>query len=229
MNAVAKNEERRYQFGLRDLFYATTGIAIVAGIAKYLGVGTLPFTGGILLLIANRQGWWRIVQSGEMQRTLSILATVAFAVSLMLPVAKGCNTTKIHGWQVATIVIEQEGKLFYGLATDAEEREQARHDPKQLASQLLLLTSVNLANLLLITAALAPWRWNAKIATVFPTLVVLGVSGIWIITWREAPGQFLIGYWIWLAASYMLAMLMRPPWYAFIAAAVMLGTAYLSP
>lgn len=89
MSDVANGEERRYQFGIRDLFCATIGIAVAAGVAHIVGVGSLPFSCGSLLLLANRRGWFARLQHGASQRLLGLVATGLFAEALFLPSLRG--------------------------------------------------------------------------------------------------------------------------------------------
>lgn len=218
---AAKATTRAGQFHLRDLFIATTCVAVAAGLAHYAGLGTLPFSCGALLVLANRYGWFERLQRGAPQRVLGLLATALFAGSLFLPSMKGCNGTHLKGWEIAQLVALHEADVVYKTAAEPEKRQEAFDNPVDAVRMLVLLTGLNLGNLLLATAVLAPWRWRKWLARIYPSLATFGAASCWLVTWRDDPTAFLVGWWVWLAASYMLALLVRPPWVALAPAAVL--------
>ncbi len=113
-----------------------------------------------------------------------------------------------------------EAHLVYEAAVSPQNRSETLDNPLHFVRLLTFLTGVNVGNLLLATALLAPWRWFKSLTCAYPALAVFGTAAIWLATWRDSTG-FLIGWWFWLASSYVLAVLVRPPWYALVPATML--------
>lgn len=104
---------------------------------------------GAILLLLNGSGLFRPLQSGRLQRACAGAVTCLFACSLFLPAAKGCNNSRIKGWETALMVVSQQAELIHKVATIQKKRTALQKPLRWLTAQwffsCLTLGNVSLA------------------------------------------------------------------------------------
>ncbi|MFO0902243.1 MAG: hypothetical protein U0939_04540 [Pirellulales bacterium] len=208
------SQSRRASLRLATIFAAILLVTAALMTWKF-GARSWPFLIGAALLSANRLGWLERWQQDASRRWLGRLATGMFLTSLVLPGVQGCKPP-LRGWQIAWATLRVEGELVYKAATSNADRAKLGEAPYESGRILVLLTGYNLVNVLLATAAFAPWSWGTSMARVFPAAAIAGASTIWAVSAREPASDYLLGWWIAVAASYLLASLMKPPWFTLV-------------
>ena len=165
-----------FQFSLRSLLALTTAVAIAGAVAHAFGLGTLVFSTGLIVMLLNWRGLFRLLQSGRWQRRGAGAITCLFAVSLVLPAAKGCNNSRIKGGETAVMVVSQQADLIHKVATNPDDRTEALQKPLQWLAAQWFFSCLTLGNLLLASALLAPRLLRPATHRWYPTLVALGAT-----------------------------------------------------
>lgn len=210
------------QFTIRTLLAITTAVAFAGAVARVFGLGTLVFSMGAILLLLNGSGLFRPLQSGRLQRACAGAVTCLFACSLFLPAAKGCNNSRIKGWETALMVVSQQAELIHKVATIPEERAEALQKPLRWLTAQWFFSCLTLGNVSLATALLAPCLLRRSTHRWYPPLVAFGATACWLVAWGETVenGGLLVGFWVWTAATWLLVAIVPMPRRAIAAAFV---------
>jgi hypothetical protein len=191
----------RFQFRLSHLFMATFLVAVIVFLAQSTGVGSLPLSIGLALVCLNAQGFFGFWQHKRSRPRLFYVVWLLIAVSLFLPSAKGCNNQTIHGWQAAQMMFVAEVEMLHEVTTK-------QAFPGGGLIPLVLLLSINLANLLILLSPLLLFRLQKGKGRLMGNALAISAVSVWVITWDNASG-FLIGYYVWAGGITLLIQTWR--------------------
>ncbi|MCA9202131.1 MAG: hypothetical protein KDA59_03765 [Planctomycetales bacterium] len=204
----------RWQFGLADLFLLTTGIAAATSLAIWKSIGTLPLSLGAITILFKLARRGPFADGIGAQRKWVTAAWLLFAVSLLLPVGKGCNNKMIYGWQASSMAAGAEVDMIRKAAT-AEDDSEFWTDPAQTVMGVLFFTSINLGNLAMLLLPL--WYWIGKRrGYVEPPawcagVIVLSATSAAIFGWDN--GTMLVGYYVWCLSFLVLLVSLKIRWW----------------
>lgn len=184
---------RRWQFGIRHLLGLMTYVAVMLGVATWLGPQTLMVTCGLGLALLSHLGAFKRLQSGRTQYVLVGLAWVTYLVSLFTPCTTG--PFQIYGWQAAWIYLL--GPVQAMFVTDST---------VELYGWPWII-SIDVANVLQALLPLLIWRLSRGRGQVFATLSCLAMVGPW--TTLVMATDLYVAYYIW-CASFMLVAVAVP-------------------
>ena len=183
----------RWQFRLWHLFAVMTYVAVLLGVATWLGPQTLVVSLGLGLALLSHLKAFARLQNGRTQLILAGIAWVAYLVALCIPCVIGFLT--VFGWQAAWTY------LWGPLAAVFTRRVSIQ------GFTWPWLWSVNLANILQLALPLLIWRLSRGRGEVLSVLICLAMVGPWT-TLIMAPDLF-VGYYIW-CLSFMLLVIAVP-------------------
>lgn len=184
---------RRWQFGIRHLLGLMTYVAVMLGVATWLGPQTLMVTCGLGLALLSHLGAFKRLQSGRTQYGLVGLAWVTFLVSLFTPCTTG--SFQIYGWQAAWIYLTGPVTAFFQFDSGFE------------FFGWPWLIGIDTANVVQTILPLLIWRLGRERGKVFSTICCLVMVAPWT-TLVMATGLY-VAYYIW-CASFMLVVIAVP-------------------
>jgi|GEM_PF-5065421 hypothetical protein len=183
----------RWQFRLWHLFALMTYVAVILGIATWLGPPTLMVSCGLGLALLSHSQAFEKFQKGNVQQFLIGLAWVTYLVSLGIPCGVGLSTF-VYGWEAAWVYIW--GPFSEGLKGDT-------------ASPVgwLWVICIDISNLLQAILPLHFWRLRTGRGQWLATASCLVMVGPW--TTLVMEPHLLAGYYLW-CVSFMLIVIAVP-------------------
>ena len=198
--------EQRPQYSLRDLFVAMTGVAAAFGLAAWWGPGTLPYSIGLLLALANVTGRLGFFQTKQTRPKCFYVAWGLLLVSLFLPSVQGCQED-MKGWQAALTVAQAEIEGVQSLASQETDAPWYRW-----AFSLTVYSLLNLANILALLSPLLLYRLQRDRGKWMGGALAVCSVAAWSLGWT--PG-FLVGYYVWCFGFAALLIGYRMSWLTF--------------
>lgn len=197
---------RQGQFRLIDLFCLTTATAIVAGATAAWGLVTLVPAVGLICVAANAAGYFLpIQQTPRLRGWFLCFAWGCFLVSLFLPAILIFN--EVSGWQCAWVA----SMLWLEPFVNAPTEEVFGH----VLLRIFTITSINLHNLLLVTAPVGIWLDRKGWLRYTTNAMLLFAPVVWMypILFDDSDMQKIrIGYYVWALAPVIYTSCQRPHW-----------------
>jgi hypothetical protein len=183
----------RLQFGIRHLLGLMTYVAVMLGIATWLGPPTLMTTFGLGLALLSHFGAFERLQSGRTQLVLVGVAWVIYIVSLCTPCTTGPFT--IFGFQAAWMYLVIPVQALFQTDTSVE------------PYGWPWIVCVDTSNVLQAILPLLMWRLSRKRGQVFSTMSCLGMMGPW--TTLVMATDLYVAYYIWCLSFMLLVIAVR--------------------
>lgn len=208
------------QFSLAGLLGLVTWLAVVLGVSVSRFANFTVLGVGFSLAGWNCLGNMAACQTPPVRRRLRPGAWLLLLVSMFLPAARGCGDATIPGWAAASgTFVSQVARL-----TDAPPND----TPVRLASDYLLITLLNLGNILAALCPFLPVEWERRGGRASVGLFGCCATAMWCVPLADPRDTWLIGYYVWCGAVLCLLATVPLGWRELAAMAALAAGRWLT-